>query len=176
MQGHLILRCTRYDIEECHCHLNWHHDACHAVPSGLQMSHAFMLACTFCYNVMALGRHLHKCTSAAMALGWAALVHLVSDRENLSGHQVCKYPMLQATRPGGGMWGMKEFVVRQQSVKPEIVAKHKSLFQSTTLPHSGCQPVLAYIFIFKYFARHVLPCKTPKVKLDLKGSKWVATL
>ena len=79
---------------------------------------AAKIACTFCYNVMALGRHLHKYTSAAMALAWAALVHLVLDSENLSGHQVCKYPMLQATRPGGGMWGMKEFVIRQQSVKP----------------------------------------------------------
>ena len=116
---------------------------------------ATKIACTFCYNVMALGKHLHKCTSAAMALGWAALVHLVSDSENLSGHQVCKYPMLQATRPGGGMWGMKEFVIRQQSVKPSIVAKHKSLFQSSTFPHNGCQPVLAYIYILLIFCK---PC------------------
>ena len=54
-----------YDIEGCHCQMNWHHDACHAVPSDLQMSQAFMLACTFCYNVMALGltfAQMHKCS------------------------------------------------------------------------------------------------------------------
>ena len=127
---------------------------------------AAKIAGTFCYNVMALGRHLHKCTSAAMALGWAALVHLVSNSENLSGHQVCKYPMLQATRPGGGMWGMKEFVIRHQSVKPEIVAKHKSLFQSTTYPHNGFQPVLGYIRILFRFCK---PC----VDLQkLRRSSW----